>query len=368
MELAGESRNAPSRPISSPSPASATTWCAARRALPKSRRPCCRNCKGAVFVAHNARFDYSFLRSEFRKAQLHFSAQVLCTVKLVAAPVSRIRAAQSGCGDGASRAHLRARGIAPSATRRCCMISGSSCAVTWRKTRLGRRRPGLLSAHRLPAHLPPGLADDLPEGPGSIDFSTKTAIRCCTSARANHFATVYCAILPPHDAGPKGRRMTDQVRRVDWVETAGELGAMLREAACIRAQKPMYNQRTKSMSGRLHTAPGPARACERDAGPRSRPFSMGGSIPPILRVFRGVSFREGCAQGARRHRARTAIVPQGFGHRGERGLMPCLSGRTVQRRLHRARSRSSCTICGCSWRLSSLKLKAWPFPGRIALA
>src|ERR1700692_3360047 len=38
--------------------------------------------QGAVFVAHNARFDYSFLRSEFLKADMSFSAQVLCTVKL----------------------------------------------------------------------------------------------------------------------------------------------------------------------------------------------------------------------------------------------------------------------------------------------
>ena len=37
---------------------------------------------GAVFVAHNARFDYSFLRSEFRRIDSHFSARVLCTVKL----------------------------------------------------------------------------------------------------------------------------------------------------------------------------------------------------------------------------------------------------------------------------------------------
>src|ERR1700690_4499602 len=38
--------------------------------------------RGAVFVAHNARFDYSFLRSEFLKCETHFSAEVLCTVKL----------------------------------------------------------------------------------------------------------------------------------------------------------------------------------------------------------------------------------------------------------------------------------------------
>ena len=35
-----------------------------------------------LFVAHNARFDYSFLRSEFRRAGVPFSAKVLCTVKL----------------------------------------------------------------------------------------------------------------------------------------------------------------------------------------------------------------------------------------------------------------------------------------------
>jgi DNA polymerase-3 subunit epsilon len=38
--------------------------------------------QGAVFVAHNARFDYSFLRSEFQRLDWHFSAKVLCTVKL----------------------------------------------------------------------------------------------------------------------------------------------------------------------------------------------------------------------------------------------------------------------------------------------
>ncbi len=38
--------------------------------------------RGAVFVAHNARFDYSFLRSEFRRLDVNFSAKVLCTVKL----------------------------------------------------------------------------------------------------------------------------------------------------------------------------------------------------------------------------------------------------------------------------------------------
>ena len=38
--------------------------------------------KDAVFVAHNARFDYGFIKAEYRRLGRPFSAKVLCTVKL----------------------------------------------------------------------------------------------------------------------------------------------------------------------------------------------------------------------------------------------------------------------------------------------
>ncbi len=37
---------------------------------------------GAIFVAHNARFDYAFVKNEFRALGRPFSARCLCTVKL----------------------------------------------------------------------------------------------------------------------------------------------------------------------------------------------------------------------------------------------------------------------------------------------
>ena len=37
---------------------------------------------GCLFVAHNARFDYSFLKHEFARLERTFTARVLCTVKL----------------------------------------------------------------------------------------------------------------------------------------------------------------------------------------------------------------------------------------------------------------------------------------------
>lgn len=38
--------------------------------------------EGRVFVAHNARFDYGFLRHAFERAGFDFHARTLCTVKL----------------------------------------------------------------------------------------------------------------------------------------------------------------------------------------------------------------------------------------------------------------------------------------------
>ena len=51
----------------------------AAQVLEKLRSP---TPESPIFVAHNARFDYSFLRTEFRRLDVHFSAKVLCTVKL----------------------------------------------------------------------------------------------------------------------------------------------------------------------------------------------------------------------------------------------------------------------------------------------
>ena len=35
-----------------------------------------------ILVAHNARFDYGFIKNEFKRCQVDFRAPVLCTVKL----------------------------------------------------------------------------------------------------------------------------------------------------------------------------------------------------------------------------------------------------------------------------------------------
>ena len=65
------------------SPASATRWSPRRRALPTSRPLVLEKLqmpaqRAPLFVAHNARFDYSFLRAEFRRARRALFAPRFC--------------------------------------------------------------------------------------------------------------------------------------------------------------------------------------------------------------------------------------------------------------------------------------------------
>src|SRR5258706_2317022 len=46
------------------------------------RREVFERLEGHVLVAHNARFDYGFLRNEFRRVETKYTADVLCTVRL----------------------------------------------------------------------------------------------------------------------------------------------------------------------------------------------------------------------------------------------------------------------------------------------
>ena len=38
--------------------------------------------EGKIFIAHNARFDYGFLKASFKRVGIDFKPKVLCTVKL----------------------------------------------------------------------------------------------------------------------------------------------------------------------------------------------------------------------------------------------------------------------------------------------
>jgi DNA polymerase-3 subunit epsilon len=319
---------------------------------------------GALFVAHNARFDYAFLRSEFLRSDSSFSAQVLCTVKLSRRLFPEFARHNLD-------AVMERNGLTCSARHRA-LGDAKVLHDFWFKlrrelpeTRLAAAVTTVLRAQRLPAHLPAGLADDLPDGPGVYRFFGEDDVLLYVG-RSNSLRARVCRHFAAEDAAAKDRRLGDQVRRVDWLQTAGELGAMLCEAEWLKTLTPVYNRRNKGQA-QCHTlrviAPSPPAV-------QSHPIEAVAiediDLKALMQCF-GVFHSEKDARKALTDIARAqhlCLKVLGL----EDGAGSCVAfqlgkcrGACVGREaliLHNTRLQLA---------LSSLKLKAWPFPGRIAL-
>jgi DNA polymerase III subunit epsilon len=317
-----------------------------------------RKLQGAVFVAHNARFDYSFLRSEFRRLDMPFSAKILCTVKL-----SR-RLFPEHVRHNLD-AVMERHGLVCSARHRA-LGDAQVLRDFWFKLRreipeaaLGVTVQSVLGGPKLPAHLPADFADDLPEAPGVYRLYGEGGALLYVG-KSHALRTRVLAQLAGGDAESGQHKLTRLVRHIDWVETAGELGALLREAEWIKTQKPQFNRRAKSL-----TPPYTLRAAV-----RAQPIeavTIDGMEPSDLEQCFGVFHSEKDARKALGDIARAQrLCLKVLGIEDSEGS--CLAYQIGQCRgacvgkeplmLHDLRLRLA---------LSSLRLKPWPFPGRIAL-
>jgi DNA polymerase III subunit epsilon len=106
----------------------------------------------------------------------------------------------------------------------------------------------------LPAALSPDLPDDLPEQPGVYRFfgvSEAGGEALLYVGKANNLRE---RVLDHFRAGAgdaRSLRLAAQVRRVEWTETAGELGALLLEAREIRERQPVYNRQLRGHGERF---------------------------------------------------------------------------------------------------------------------
>ena len=202
---------------------------------------------GRVFVAHNARFDYGFLRHAFERAGLHFEARTLCTVKLSRRlyPEHARHNLDSLIGrhqlkfdlDGAAR--HRALGDAR-AVWQFLRVAAEERGAGAMQTAL-RQMAQLPS---LPAHIERATLDAIPEAPGVYLFygenGTPLYVGKSVAMRSRvlqHFAA---------DAhSPREAQIAREVRRIEWQRSCGELGALLREAQLVKQLLPVFNRQLK---------------------------------------------------------------------------------------------------------------------------
>jgi len=197
---------------------------------------------GRLFVAHNARFDYGFIRREFARAGIEWESRQLCTVKLS-------RALYPEMPRHNLDAVMERHGLTAE-TRHRAMPDAQVLADFWRRMRESWPAEKLQAAIeasaqspvKLPAALPGSLADDLPEEPGVYRFfgaQESGGEVLLYVSKANNLRE---RVLDHFRGGTRNARLATEVRRVAWTETAGELGAQLLEAREIRESRPAYNR------------------------------------------------------------------------------------------------------------------------------
>ena len=202
----------------------------------------------APLVAHNARFDYGFLRNAYRLAGVEFSAEVICTLRL-----SRHLAPQEREHNLA--ALLERHGIV-TAVRHRAMADAEALLALWRQwqaehspARLADELQRQRRLPSLPAHLDPGMIQALPATPGVYLMHGENDLPLYIGKSVNIRARVMSHFQADH-RDDREMRLAQQVRRIDWRETAGDLGAQLLEARLVKERQPIMNRRLRR-AGRL---------------------------------------------------------------------------------------------------------------------
>lgn len=223
--------------------------------------------EGCLFVAHNARFDCGFLRNEFRRLERAFQPRVLCTVKLS-------RALYPEHHRHGLDALIARHGLACAARHRAL----GDARVLWDFVRRvqAEKPPEAISAAlkkamkspSLPSGLEATAVDAVPQAPGVYLFYGENDLPLYIGKAVNLRARVQSHFAADHGSG-RAMRLARETTRIEWIETAGELGALLLEARLIapRAGKAHRLDRHAAHPFAPHAgkAPGRGPACLKTA-------------------------------------------------------------------------------------------------------
>ena len=211
---------------------------------------------GCILVAHNARFDYGFLKHAYALLHRSFSARVLCTLRLA-------RRLEPGAQGHGLDALIARHGLETTDRHRAL---GDARAIWSFVQTLYRDRPReevdaairrLLKMPSLPPQLPPDAIDALPEAPGVYLFYGDNALPLYIGKSVDLRQRV-AAHFSQDWRSETDLRLSREIRRIEHERTAGELGALLRESELVKSRLPAHNRalRRKAEAGVMQLVEG----------------------------------------------------------------------------------------------------------------
>ena len=316
---------------------------------------------GAVLVAHNARFDHGFLQSEFARLDISLRVKTLCTVRL-----SRLLYPQHR-GHGLD-AIMQRHGLASSARHRA--MGDVDVVLAWLASATQELGADQVKHHagtllQSSAALPPQLetpVQDIPQSCGIYLFYGEGTLPLYIGKSVSLRSRVMAHFQA---AGKVARemRMVQEIRRIEWIETAGEIGALLLEARLVKERQPLHNRQLRREASLC--------AWRLNADPLARPLLTlvrGDELQPreFERLYGVYRSKTQALSTLRELADKHALCPQALGL--ESGKGPCFA-----RQIGRCKG----VCCGqekpelhylrLQLALAEHRLQVWPHAGPIGL-
>ena len=199
--------------------------------------------EGSIFVAHNVRFDFGFLKNEFKRVGLPFSPKHFCSVRLSRQLFPQysqhnLDSIIERFGIACERRH-RAYDDAKAVFDFFQIVQN-----TVPKETLSSHLKILLKKPALPKHLSEDSIKNLPESPGVYIFYADNNIPLYVGKSIDVKERVLSHFTNDHTSS-KEMSMCQQIVRIETIPTAGELGALLTESRLIKELQPVYNRQLR---------------------------------------------------------------------------------------------------------------------------
>ena len=205
--------------------------------------------KGQVLVAHNARFDYSFIAQEFERIGLEFREPSLCSVKISKSLFPEYQ--RHRLDDIIRRFSLtnkeRHRALADAQS---IFDFFEKITKILDKDDIESTCQTLLKKTSIPSKLNPEMVKSLPNTPGVYYFYDDHQ-RLLYIGKSVHIRTRILSHFCQIKQSAKAAAMIKQIAHIDFKETPSDFGAQLLESQEIKSLYPLYNARLRKVR-KLH--------------------------------------------------------------------------------------------------------------------
>lgn len=198
---------------------------------------------GRVFVAHNARFDHGHIKAGFRRMGVTIRPRVLCTVKLSRRlfPHARRHSLDHVIARHSLEVDSRHRALGDA---RILLRFWQHLYDTLPATEIEQAVQELLCQATLPPFLSASDLDALPDSPGVYLFYGENDLPLYVG-KSTRLRTRVVSHFSSDHSNDRELSLSQQVRRIAHVRTAGELGALLEEARLVKALQPTHNRQLR---------------------------------------------------------------------------------------------------------------------------